>query len=356
MKTIKFLLICIIGLAFNFCGGVALGAVIDYPIAGGIATTIASFMPGAPAGAMRTGVVLTELFTGELIKKMRMDTSWISTISSRNEFVNNNTIHMVDVGADPEVLINNTTYPIPFAQRDDEDIAISLDKFETENTIVTRDELYALSYDKIGSVTEDHKAVLVEKEVTKAAHSLAPTTNTAETPIILTSGGTNGETHARKKMTPNDLIDAQKAMDDLNIPAENRVLVLCSAHVRDLLKVDETFAKQYKDASSGTVLDLYGFKFYRWNANPKYKAIMGVLTKKVWGAAAEADLDQDCSFFFYSPRAFQATGDTEIFYSEAAKDPQYRRNMLGYRQWHICLPKKRTGFGAIVSAIYHPES
>jgi hypothetical protein len=130
--------------------------------------------------------------------------------------VNNNVIHMVDVGADPGVLVNNTTYPISISDRTDSDVAISLDKFDTENTRVTRDELYAISYDKMGSVIESHKLVLEDKTADKAAHSLAPSANTADTPIILTSGLTNGETYARYRLDPDNIIEAKRRLDDLD--------------------------------------------------------------------------------------------------------------------------------------------
>lgn len=352
MKNFKIVLYAVAALLFSFCGGAMLGAIVNYPLVGGISAMVLAITPGTMPHGVAIAGVYKEIWTGEILKKFRSDKSWISTIQSKNDLVNNNAIHMVDVGVDPNVLINNTTYPIPVASRTDADVSISLDKFETENTSVTADELYAISYDKINSVIEDHKEALSEKEVRKAAHSLAPQTNTANTPIILTSGVSDGGTYQRKRLSPNDLIDAKKALDDLEVPNSNRILVLCSDHVRDLLKVDETFSKQYKDMASGTVLDLYGFKMYEWHNNPKYKDVNGTLTKKAFAAAAEPALDQNCSFFYYSPRAFQATGTTEMFYSEASKDPQFRRNLVGFRQWHICLPKKTTGFGAIVSAIY----
>ena len=62
------------------------------------------------------------------------------------------------MGVDPDVLINNTTYPIPLQALEDKDIAISLDKFQTKVTPVTDDELYAISvqYDKMSRVKESH--------------------------------------------------------------------------------------------------------------------------------------------------------------------------------------------------------
>jgi hypothetical protein len=294
--------------------------------------------------------VLKEIWTGEIIKAFRHEKTFLAEIASRNEMVNNNVIHMVDVGADPAVLVNNTTYPIAMSQRDDSDVAISLDKFDTENTLVTRDELYALSYDKIGSVIESHKLVLEDKTADKAAHSLAPSANTSDTPLIMTTGLSNGETYARKRLDPENIIAAKRALDDLKVPLQGRVLVLCNQHVQDLLMVDEVFARQYKDMASGQILNLYGFKIFQYLNCPVY-SVSGTLQKKSYGAAAAASSDQVASFFFYAPRAFQARGDVEMFYQDASVNPEYRQSVVGFRIYHICMPKKTTGFGAIVSTI-----
>jgi len=318
-------------------------------IVGGLAG--ASFLPLAPAGSMCAGV-LKEIWTGELVKAFRLEGTFLGRIGSRNELVNNNVIHMVDVGADPDVLINNTTYPIAIASREDADIAISLDKFDTENTKVTRDELYAISYDKMASVIEQHKEVLVEKEADKSIHALAPSVNATATPLVMTTGGSNGETAARKRLLPADIVTAKKKLDDLKVPKMNRILVLCNDHIQDLLLVDEKFNLQYKDAREGTILKLYGFEIYEYTNCPIYKVTNQVLTKKAFGAVADSTNDQNASVFFYAPRAFQATGTTEMFYNDASQNPEYRMSVVGFQQYHICLPKKWLGFGCLVSAIY----
>lgn len=291
--------------------------------------------------------VLKELWTGELLTKFRHENEFLSRIANRNDFVNNNAIHMADIGADPDVLINNTTYPIATAGREDSDVSIALDKFDTTNTKITDDELYALPYDKNGSVLQQHREVLEEKTAEKAAHSLAPTVAT-----ILTSGADNGETNARNRMTVADIIAAKKHLDDLKIPKKNRELVLCNEHIQDLLLVDEKFAKQYQDIEAGKVMNMYGFILSEFVANPKYKIVSTVYTKKAFGEADDAANDYASSFFYYIPRAVQARGDVMMYNSKAENDPANRESVVGFRLYHICLPKKSTGFGAIVSKLH----
>ena len=59
--------------------------------------------------------------------------------STTDNPVNNDVIHLVEVGVDPDVLINNKTYPIDVQALEDKDIAIKLDKFQTKATTITDD-------------------------------------------------------------------------------------------------------------------------------------------------------------------------------------------------------------------------
>lgn len=297
--------------------------------------------------------VFKEAWTGELLKKFRHEGLFLGRIKSDDDKANNNVIHLADIGADPAVLVNNTTYPISVSQRTDGDVTISLDKFDTENTAVTRDELHGLPYDKGASVIEQHKEVLVEKTADKAAHSLCPLVATANsTALIMTDGASNGATNPRKRMQPSQIIAAKKFMDDCGIPRKDRILVLCPDHVEDLLLVDEKFANQYKNMKTGEVLSIYGFDIYEYSEIPKYAVVSTVLTKKAWAAAAAPTTDQAASFFFYAGRVFMAKGTADMFYQDAATNPEYRRSVIGFQMYHICIPKKVTGFGAIVSTIH----
>ena len=95
----------------------------------GIAAVSGTAMPGV----MRAGV-LKEIWTGEMVKALRefLAGSWLDGIPDNSSLVNNDVIHLVDVGVDPDVLVNNSTYPIPTQALSDADIAVQLDKFQTK--------------------------------------------------------------------------------------------------------------------------------------------------------------------------------------------------------------------------------
>jgi hypothetical protein len=350
MKTFKKLIFAFVCTLFvAVIAGTSFSAVLNVePIYGISALVGLSFIPMMPSGALGMGI-LRELWTGELIAKFRLDKTWLSRVPNRSDLVQNNVIHLVDIGADPNVLINNTTYPVPVVTREDIDVPIGLDKFDTENTSIPDDELQGLPYDKNGSVLQQHRLTLEEATAMKSAHSLAPSVHSVSTPIILTKGDSNGETIARKMCTPASIIAAKKALDKKKVPLKDRILVLCPEHIADLLAVDEKFALQYKNIRTGEVLPMYGFDIYEFGGNPKYHDVAGTLTKKAYGAADDDVNDQVASFFFSAIRTNQFLGDVIMYNSVASVDPINRRSLIGFKMYHMCLPVKQEGFGVIVS-------
>ena len=305
-----------------------------------------------PAGVLRAGVY-KEIWTGELVKYLRrgLEATFLDGIPDSSSIVNNDVIHLVEVGVDPDVLINNTTYPIPFQALDDKDIAIKLDKFQTKVTPITDDELYALSYDKMGRVKESHGNSINDGKFAKAAHALCAQEDSATTPVLKTTGNRDPVT-GRLKITANDLLNLKRAMDKLKVPTQGRRLVLCSDHANDLLEASQVFKEQYNiNRNDGTIGRLYGFDIYEFANNPLYTTVG---KKKDVGASAETGEFQ-CSFAFHVSRVFKATGSTKMYYSEASTDPQNQRSLINFRHYFICMPKK-VDAGAVMMSGYKDPS
>ena len=323
---------CLAGATFAMATGASPAA--SCVVANGIGMLLGNVMP---AGALRAGI-LTEVWTGELVKSLRagLESTWLDGIPDNSSLVDNDVIHLVDVGVDPDVLINNTTYPIDIQALDDDDIPIGLDKFQTKVTPITDDELHAISYDKMARVKESHANAINDAKFMKAAHSMCAQENTTKTPVLKTTGSRDATT-GRLKLIPADLIALKRTMDGLKVPANGRRLVLSTDHVNDLLEVDQAFKEQYNiNRNDGTVGRLYGFDIYEFANNPVYTTAG---KKKAVGATSETGEFQ-CSFAFYTQRVFKATGSTKMYYSEASTDPEYQRNKINFRHYFICMPKK----------------
>lgn len=337
-------LVCMMltAVTFNAAAGATLAVAVGCaPGAGAVAGNVLAFVGGrlAPAGALRAGV-LTEIWTGEQIKQFRTaieSWGWLARIRSYNEYVKNDVIHFVEIGGDPKVLVNNTTYPIPVTALEDADKPVSLDKFSTEATPVTDDELHAISYDRMASVQERHRDVLVETFGARGAHAIAPNENAAGAPVLRTTGAEYG---TRKRMVPDDLIALKAAFDKMGTPKKDRVLVLCSDHVNDLLVTERKFKDHYNiNETEGKICRLYGFDIYEYDGTPYYNPTTG--KKLAWGAVPTAT-DMQSSFAFYAGRMMKAAGSTKFYHSKAENDPLNHRNLVNFEQYGICLPLSET--------------
>ena len=339
-------------LLFNAMVGLMFAFVLGVPAAFGAATAVGVSVlagPFMPTGGALCEGVLTEVWTGELIKTLRAgdEATFLDGIPDYSQYADKDIIHMIDVGGDPDVLVNNTTYPIAIQEITDNDAVFSLDKFQTKVTPITDDELYAISYDKISRVKESHSNAINDSKFAKAAHALCANENTATTPVLTTSGERDAVT-GRLKFTIKDVVKMKAALDKLGVPADNRRLVLCADHVNDLLETEQSFKEQYNiNRGEGKVGRLYGFDIYEYTNTPYYTTAG---KKKDLGATTSTG-EFHCSFAFYTKRVFKATGTTKMYWSHAENDPEYQRNKVNFRHYFICMPKKADA-GVVMASGY----
>ncbi len=84
-------------------------------------------------------------------------------------------------------------------------------------------------------------------------------------------------------MTFADLLEAKKACDKLKMPKADRILVLCSDHVADLLETEQKFKEHYNiNQTEGKIARLYGFDIYEYDGTPYYNTSTNA--KLAWGA------------------------------------------------------------------------
>ena len=342
----------IIGLTATSVMGATLGVAVGAtPAAGALVLDSlavgSSFMGGlTPAGALRAGLY-PEVWTGELIKAFRTAEAavgWYNKIRSYDQYVEKDIINMTAIGADPEVLVNNITYPLEITNLEDGNVAIKLDKFQSKPTRITDDETHAIGYDKMATVIDRHKDAFSETKYSRAIHAIAPTEHKPATPVLLTTGEVTDD---RKRLTRSDIIALKKAFDKAKVPAEGRILVLCADHVADLLEQDQRFAAQYYNYESGTISRLYGFEVYEFNECPYFNT--STKKKLAYGAIPGAT-DRQCSVAFTTKRVMKANGSPNTYLQEAASNPTSQENVFSMRTYTLCLPTKNEGLGAIVSA------
>jgi hypothetical protein len=334
--------------------GVALAVGIT-PVAGAIGLNAISLLSGASGGFMPHNALgaglYTEAWTGFMTKAFKTDPAgmgWYNRIRSFDQYVENDVIHFVNIGGNPGVLINNTTYPISIESLPDADKPIQLEKYQTLATRITDDELYGLSYDKKATVIERHRDALNEKKWSRAISALAPGGNTDVTPVIVTQGAATG---SRIALSRTDIVALKYRFDKLKVPMNERILVLCPDHVQDLLSLDQAFAQQFYTYSEGKVLKLYGFEVYEYNDNPYYNAT--TLAKLAYGAVPAAT-DNQASIAFALSRVMKANGSISTYAQEAKDNPTMQENLINFRAYSICQPLKNEAIAAIVSGVVPP--
>ena len=282
-----------------------------------------------------------ELAVTELITQFRHENEWLGAVKSKPEWLNNDVIKIPVRGLAPKVLINNTVYPIASHQREDGKVIISLNKYETENTEVTTDELYALPYEKVSDVQVQHRETLEDRTAEHALVSIAPQKNTSKTPVIVTTGEDDGT--GRKRLIAKDLIRLKKLLDKLKVPKKGRVLVLCSEHVADLLIEDLTFKTRYQDANSGKIADnYYGFEIYESTYAPTYHNG----EKEAFGAVPQG---KEASIVFHKNYTVKAVGSAVRYAREKSENPEGRKHTIGFEMHFVCVAIKDEGTAAIIS-------
>lgn len=253
-------------------------------------------------------------------------------------------IHLVAMGVLPDVLINNTTYPIPLQTIGETDVPIALNKYQSKRTPITDDELFALSYKKIATMIGRHGLAMAIEKAKKSIHSLAPSGNTAAMPVLLTTGADDGT--GRKKLLWDDVVALKRALDKLEYPEEDRRLVLCSDHVNDLIANDQRFSNQYYDRATGKAYNQLGFEIMDYVQNPWYNPATKL---KLSYGATPSGTSRRASVFFCKNRTATATGWTKMYNSLAQDHPDTQQSEINFRHYHIAMPTEEAARGAIIS-------
>jgi hypothetical protein len=282
-----------------------------------------------------------EIWISEILEKFYPDSSFMNEAKDYSAFVEYNTINLADAGVDPNVLVNNSAYPVPFAQRTDVPVALPLDTYDTEGTVVRNVEEIETAYDKMASVVAGHKSALLLRQSSKAAHAFAPASNGANTPVLATTGAADG---SFKKITLDDVLKLRAKFDGVDAPYEGRVLVLHPDHYIHLMSEDKNLFKAFTQEKPG--FNLFGFKVYTFSKTPVFNKSTGA--KAGFGAAAAPSTDTISSVAFCNTEVMKAMGTVEMF--ARLKDPEQRGDIIGFQQRFLALPLRNKGIGAIYSA------
>ncbi|HUM50481.1 MAG TPA: hypothetical protein PK431_01655 [Chitinophagales bacterium] len=306
------------------------------PLIAVIVWNVVSFRFGNPftnrvPSILRAGLS-QEIWLPDLIENFYPDSSFIKEAEDMSEFVEYDTINLAFAGDDPEVLKNNNTFPVPFAQRTDTPGALVLNTYTTKGTVIRDSETVELSYDKRQSVLAGHKNQLANFIGKDAAHGFAPAANTAWTPVLDKTGDT--------EFKFSYLIDMQKAYNDLEVPEDQRVAVLTTKALADLAKENMTLFNQITAKAGSSV---FGFKIYSFSQLPYYTAATKL--RKAFGSTPGVG-DVQASIFFAKKAVMSSLGSSKMF--ARLNDPEQMGDIINFEQRALAMAKRQRFLGAII--------
>lgn len=283
-----------------------------------------------------------QIWTDQIQENFYPDASFLKYAKDMSEFVEYDKINLAEAGIDPEVLKNNTNYPIAVSERDDNAVELTLNLYETANTLVQDAIVTEVAYNKMESVIGGHRNSLKARTGADAAHAYSPDSDSEHTPIIKTTGEDTGSGY--KSLLPKDILTLGRKFTDLNYPQENRYLVLEPRHLEDLINFDLKFFGSITDIENGKPKKFAGFNILVYPNKTLYN--ITTLNKQAYGSIADANSVYS-SFAFIGSEVMKADGTVLMF--EKLKDPEYRGDIIGFSKRFLGMPIRNKGIAAIVS-------
>lgn len=330
---------CLIGFVLSFVIGVnpAIGAAAVNGV--GLAMHVVKHGSIFQASSIYSGVTFFEGLAAEVwiplvIENPYPDASFLNAATDMSALVDNDSINLAEAGADPDVLKNNTVFPIPDAVAEDTPLKISLNVYDTTSTIVRNAIAVELAYDQRLLYANKHKKALAKRIGMDAAYSFAPAEASSEDfNTILNLAANDSMIDA--------IIDLQKAYNDFDDDGTARNLVLNPNHMAKIAKEDKVLYKSIMAEKGAT---FYGFRIWTYSQNPLY--ITADEVKAAYGVAYNPAIHKRSSFAFIGSEVMRATGTTEMF--SRLKDPDVKGDKFNFQQRALVLPLRNKFQGAIL--------
>lgn len=260
--------------------------------------------------------------------------SFMQSATDMSALVDYDSINFAEAGGDPDVLVDNTTFPIPESVASDSPLRVTLKTYDTTSTIVRNAVAIELAYDQRALYANKHKKALAKKIGLDAAYAYAPTAaNAGNFNTVLSLGASDSLIDA--------VIDLQAAYNGFDDDGTNRNLVFNPLHLAKIAKEDKVLYKAIM-AEPGSIF--YGFKVWTYSKNPIYIASTGV--KAAFGAAYVGGTHKYASFSFLGGEVMAAQGTVEMF--SRLKDPDVKGDKFNFQMRALALPLRAKFQGAIL--------
>jgi hypothetical protein len=188
-------------------------------------------------------------FENDKFLRLCRDVSHAITEENGSEFIN-----FQYAGAAPTASMftknfrSNGTTELPIYDRTDLPDRVKLDRYSSPQMFIPAIDLYAIKYDKKGSVNTDTAMAMIEMIVREAMWNIAPQSNTANCPVI-TVDATNpiNPDDNRKTITKKELKAMRVKLDNIYPSMQNKVwtLIMDVESYWDIVLNDPILTTQY---------------------------------------------------------------------------------------------------------------
>lgn len=214
-----------------------------------------------------------DVWAAEIRDQLFPDNSIVHESKNDDMYATADLVKLPIAGANPDVLKNNTTYPLTPVRRTDTILEYPVETLETIPHIIAGLETLGLSYDKRRSIQAAHVQSLNTQSATYVIHKWSPTGTGAQ--ILRTTGAdrnaiVSGATGLRKLIELDSIIEASEILDSLDIEEDGRVVFFPAKMKNDLMRISDIRKREsfgIETLPSGIVTKIMGFKvMYRSQA------------------------------------------------------------------------------------------
>jgi hypothetical protein len=261
-------------------------------------------------------------FLPDLQEALYKNNDFLTDSVSHDAFFDGKYINVPQTNSSPNsVIVNPTSFPLTAVQRTDDNLVYAPDTIALVPQFVTDIESFQVAYPKRQSIMYNQYKTLGQVVGDKALYNWAKGNSGSNGTVIFTSSTTavgtslpTGATGTRKKFTANDLASAKQSLDKQNIPSGDRVAVISSDMMNDLLT--DPAIQQYLSLGTITMIDgklpkLYGFKIYERSSVLVYDKF-GVIRDNTSSSFTTASTDCHGAIFYSASAVGRAQGNMDI--------------------------------------------
>lgn len=281
-----------------------------------------------------------EIWLPDLVEQFIPETSFVNEARDLDAWTDHGFLNIQEAGVNPEVIVNNSVWPIPIVHREDIPHRVEMKRFDTENTVHIDAIEVEESAGKRESVVRGHRVSLQTQFARMCGFNWSPRKHGDTTPVNLVTKGEKSVINGTyRAMTYEQLLLLETEANMMDMPTEGRILLLHPWHAADLRRQD---LEMYKSFFNGGMM--FSFKIYITPMTPRYNGSTGERVE--YGAPARAT-DAIASTFYYREAVGRAKGDFDMYYR--LRDPEYRGDVVGFNMRGLGLPITGKYLGAIVT-------